>query len=186
MDIDIDTPRHVDILQIFPDWVRASVVKDGILGPHGCGVYAQPMPVDPLTGNAAIPYDKAEDFGFFKLDLLHLHVYDIFESREEIVALSQIEPNWDLLLIRSVVENLFQISKHYDILSQVKPRSIEDLADVLALIRPGKRNLLEFYLADKQNARRLLYLKDENGFAFKKSHAISYSMVIALQLHFVV
>lgn len=183
MDVDIDFPTTTDVLDFLPNWVKASVVKGGVLTPHPCGVYPQAIPKDRLTGTAAIPYAEAEKLGYDKLDFLHLQVYDIFESREEIKALVNLEPNWDLLMIPSVVENLFQLSRHFETISKIKPKSIEELADVIALIRPGKRHLLDFYLRDRDNARKLLYLKDENGFAFKKSHAIAYSLVIQLQLH---
>lgn len=153
------------------------------MAPHNCGVYAQRIARDPLTDLAAIPYKEAEKAGYDKLDLLHLSVYDIFESRDEIEALLEIEPNWQLLTIPSVVSELFQLAKHLDILLELKPKSIEDLADAIALIRPGKRSLLPFYLADRENARRLLYSKDSTGFAFKKSHAYAYAMVVVLQLH---
>lgn len=183
MDIDIDFPKNTDVADLFDGWVRASVLKDGMITPHPCGVYPQPIPKDPLTGLAAIPYDKAEELGFNKLDFLHLSVYDIFETRKEIEVLVEIEPDWNLLLIPSVVEQLFQLSKHFDVVSQIKPTNIEELADTIALIRPGKRSLLPLYLSNRPVARRLLYAKDENGFAFKKSHSFSYALALILQLH---
>lgn len=185
MDIDIDTPTKFIPSEIFNNCIKATVIKNEEMTPHPCGVYFQKIPQDPITKLSAIPYDVAEELNYFKLDFLHLVVYDNFKSREEIEELLKIEPDWNLLLVPSNVLKLFQLSKHADILLQLKPKSIEDLADVIALIRPGKRDILNLYLANKQMARRMLYAKDERGYSFKKSHALAYSMVIILQLHLI-
>ena len=184
MDVDIDTATSFNPQRIFP-WTKASVVKNDQLSPHPCGVYPQRVPVDPLSGLAAIPYDKAEDLGYFKIDFLHLSVYDHFSSREEIDELLSIEPDWGLLLVPEEQKKLFQLSNHGDVLTAVKPKSIEELADVLALIRPGKKKLVKLYISQKEACRRILYAKDESGYSFKKSHAIAYAMVIVLQLHLI-
>lgn len=184
MDVDIDLPTSFNPRELF-DWTRASVVKNDELTPHPCGYYPQTIPEDPLTHLSAIPYNQADQLGYYKIDFLHLGVYDYFQSRDEIEELLQIEPDWGLLLIPSEQKKLFQLSKHGDVLTTVKPRSIEELADVLALIRPGKKNLVKLYLAQRDACRRILYAKDENGYSFKKSHAIAYAMVIVLQLHLI-
>ncbi len=183
-DIDIDFRSDFSPPDLFK-WTRASLVRDGELAAHPCGYYPQDIPVDQLTGLSAIPYEQAESMGFFKIDFLHLNVYNSFMSRAEIEELVKIEPNWNLLTNEDVQGKLFQLSKHGDILNDIRPRSIPDLADVLALIRPGKKNLIKLYKANKEATRRLLYSKDEQGYSFKKSHAIAYSLVIVLQLHLV-
>lgn len=180
-DIDIDTPSSFDPTQIF-NWLRASIVKDGQLLPHPCGVHPQTIPKDPISGLAAIPYKDAQELDYFKIDFLHLGVYDYFSSREEIDALLELEPDWSLLTDSTAQQKLFQLSKHGDILNTVQPKNIEELADVLALIRPGKRQLLKLYMAHRESTRRLLYAKDEQGYSFKKSHSIAYALVIKLQL----
>ena len=182
-DVDIDTPPNLDPLKLFPNWIKASIVKNEKLGPHPCGVFPQAIAKDLVTGLSAIPFENAEELGYFKLDFLHLTTYRHFQSREEIEELLKIEPNWDLLLDERNVEKLFQVGKHADLLKKLRPRSIEEVADVLALIRPGKQELLPFYIAEREACRVLLYMKDDSGFSFKKSHSISYSMVIVLQLH---
>lgn len=183
-DIDIDLRTDFDPKKLFP-WARASLVKSDELAQHSCGVYPQGIPVDPLTGLSAIPYKEAEQVGYLKIDFLHLHIYDHFKSRDEIDELLKVEPDWGLLTIPSEQAKLFQLSKHGDVLSAVKPKSIEDLADVLALIRPGKKQLVKLYNSQKDATRRILYAKDESGYSFKKSHAIAYAMVIVLQLHLI-
>jgi hypothetical protein len=186
MDVDIDLGQF-NSSNIFPDSTRASVVKDEKLTPHPCGVYFQDIATDPISGLAAIPYEAAERAGYFKVDFLHIHVYDHFTSREEIKELLKHDPDWGLLEIPSVVAQLFQVSKHYDLISLIKPTSIMELADCLALIRPQKRYLKDLYLRNCAEARKLLYAKEQgsDAYSFKKAHAYSYSMVIVLQLHLI-
>lgn len=184
MDIDIDTKTSFNPTALFP-WVRASMVRDGQLSPHPCGVHPQRIPVDQLTGLSAIPYQAAEDIGYFKIDFLHLNVYDNFESREEIDHLLEIDPDWSLLINPKHQKKLFQLSNHGDVLNSIAPTSIEELADVLALIRPGKKQFIKLYKTQREATRRILYAKDESGYSFKKSHAIAYAMVIVLQLHLI-
>lgn len=183
-DVDIDFRTDFNPRKLFP-WTRASLVKDGVLRAHPCGVYPQKIPVDYVSELAAIPYKEAEDIGYFKIDTLHLSVYDHFESRTEIDELLEIEPDWGLLTIPQEQKKLFQLANHGEILTAVKPKNIEELADVLALIRPGKKQLVKLYNSQREATRRILYAKDESGYSFKKSHAIAYAMVIVLQLHLI-
>jgi hypothetical protein len=186
MDIDIDCKTDMDPTKVFANATKASMLREQALVPHPCGVYFQDVPVDHLTKLSAIPYDEAEELGYFKIDFLHLSVYDHFNSREEIKELIEIDPDWGLLLIPSVVQKLAQVSKHLDLLTQVKPTSIIELADVLALIRPQKRYVLPLYLRDRSKARAILYTKESGEtYGFKKGHAIAYAMVIVLQLHLI-
>jgi hypothetical protein len=187
VDIDIDVKSDFRSEKIFPTAVRASVYKDEKLSPHPCGLYFQDVPKDPLSGLAAVPYDVGENLGCFKIDFLSVHVYDHFSSREEIKELLKHEPDWLLLSQPSVVVQLFQVSKHLELLSQLKPHSVIELADALALIRPQKRYLLKYYLEDPEQTREFLYKKEQGteGYAFKKAHAIAYALVIVLQLHLI-
>lgn len=184
MDVDIDVPSSFNPVEIFPEWVRASTILNGELRPHPCGVYPQAVAIDPVTHLAAAPFKVLEQRGYLKVDFLHNTVYDKFQSREDIEFLLTVEPEWKLLLIPSVQQTLFQLSKHGDILDIVRPTSVEELADVLALIRPGKRKILDLYLDDRNKGRRLLYTKSSEYY-FKKSHAIGYALVIVLQLHLI-
>lgn len=183
-DIDIDFRTDFKPQSIFP-WIRASIIRNDEFAPHPCGYYPQTMPKDPVTGLAAIPYKNAEELGWAKIDFLHLSIYDYFESREEIEALLEIEPDWGLLQIASCQRQLFQLANHGDVLDAVAPKSIEDLADVLALIRPGKRALLKLYQRQRATARAALYAQDADGYSFKRSHALAYALVIVLQLHLI-
>ena len=186
MDVDIDTQPTFDPTKIFPSWLRASVVRDGKLAAHPCGVYPQTIPRDPMTGLSAIPYDEAESLGFLKVDFLHLSAYAAFKSRTEIDELVTKEPNWSLLILPSTHPKLFQLAKHGEMLISIKPKNIMELADCMALIRPGKKQFIGLYTKNKAEARKILYAKDpESGYSFKKSHALAYAYVVVLQLHLI-
>lgn len=185
MDIDIDVTPAFRPEKHFPSWVKACVLKDGKLTAHPCGVYPQAMARDAYTGMAAIPYEDAEELGYLKVDFLHLTVYQHFSTRQEIDDLLKVEPDWLLLQLPSTWPKLFQLSKHGELLSKVKPRSVVELADCMALIRPGKKALLGLYLKEREACRRILYAADESGYSFKKSHALAYALVVWLQLHLV-
>lgn len=183
-DIDIDLQTSFSPWQLFP-WTRATVIRNDDFAPHPCGVHPQNIPIDEVTGLAAIPYKQAEELGYSKIDFLHLSIYDNFKTREEIEGLLELEPDWGLLLIPNEQKKLFQLSNHGDVLTEIKPKTIEELADVLALIRPGKRQYVKLYKSQRAATRTLLYSPDESGYSFKKSHAIAYAHVIVLQLHLI-
>ena len=185
MDIDIDFSSTFDPRQLMKQAIPASMVKNGQLVKHPCGHYFQTIPIDSFTGFAAIPYEEAEVLGYFKIDFLHLSLLDSFKSKDEIRQLIAQEPDWSLLQNPEHVAKLFQIHKNEKLLRRVKPTSVQELADCIALIRPGKRHLLESYLHDKPGTRKQLYAKEENGYSFKRSHALSYALTIILQMHLI-
>ena len=127
---------------------------------------------------AAIDYEEAEKLGYIKVDLLTNTAYNRFKSKEEVLEALKREPDWDMLLNPKVVEKLPHLAKWGEILEELCPRSIEDLADVLALIRPGKNSLIHDYKKNKTKVRKILYSKPKKGMYFKKSHAIAYAAMI--------
>lgn len=186
MDIDIDFPVNFDPLDYFNEAIRASMVKNNELVKHPAGVYFQPIPVDSVTNLAAIPYEQAEEIGYFKIDFLHLSTLDYFDNKQQIKTLLKKEPDWLLLQSPDVVSKLFQIHKHYNLLVEVKPSSVQELADIIAMIRPGKRALVPAYLKNREQTRPFLYRQGaDDKSAFKRSHAIAYALTIVLQLHLV-
>lgn len=183
-DIDIDFPTSFDVKELFPQSVKAIMVNDNEIKKHPCGAYFQNMPVDDVTGMAAIPYDKAPDYGYSKIDFLHLSILDGFSSKTEIREMLKKEPDWSLMLREDIVEQLFQLKKHYEIISKIRPKSVVEIADIIALIRPEKRNLLKDYLSNREKTRPKLYRqKDDDKSSFKLSHALAYAHVVVLQLH---
>lgn len=187
MDVDIDIPPSVDITKVLGGSIRASVVRDGTFSAHPCGYYFQDIPVRmDNNGNylAAFPYAEAEDMGYFKIDFLNLHLLEGLKDKALIRELIKIEPDWDLLLDDEIIPQLFQLSKWGDLLKDIKPRNIQELADCLALIRPGKINLSKHYRDKTEWVRSVLYEDlDDSKYSFKYSHAIAYAHNIVLQLH---
>jgi len=186
VDIDIDFPTSFDPLDIFDQAVRASMIKNGELTKHPAGAYLQNIAKDKVTGLAAIPYKQAEEMGYFKIDFLHLSVLDYFDSKDEIRALLKVDPDWSILQDEEQVSKLFQIHNHFKVLDLIKPTSVEELADAIALIRPAKRQLQHAYTKNKQLIRQELYIRpDDDQYYFKKSHSIAYALTIVLQLHLI-
>jgi DNA polymerase III alpha subunit len=91
------------------------------------------------------------------------------------------ETMWELLDAPDVVARLAHIGDHYAVVKTIRPRSVEDLAICLALIRPGKR-----YLIGKSRAEidADVWKKGE-GYSFKKSHAIAYAVSIIVQMNLI-
>lgn len=183
-DIDIDTPTTFNAQSVFADWPRASIDDNGILRKHPCGVYAQKIAVDPITKLAAIPYDAAEDLGFLKIDFLHLSLIENL-TRQELQMFVQKDPDWTLLQQPSVHPKLFQLAKHGDLLCDLKPKSIQELADVMALIRPGKKNYAGLYKKNPVECRKILFASEDGGYSFKRSHSLAYSFNVVIQLHLI-
>jgi DNA polymerase III alpha subunit len=108
----------------------------------------------------------------------------VFESKDELRALLRRKPNWKLLENKEIVEKLFHLSKHFDIIDEIKPTSVLEIADILALIRPGKIKLLNKYIKDKKNIRTELYTKREKS-DLRKPHAIAYALLVVVQLNLI-
>ena len=176
-DIDIDTASSTDkSLYGIPAMIHNEDQER--IAPHPSGVYLEDVPIDHKTNLCSFDYKYGDESGFMKVDILHNSVYDAFSSKEEVLIASEGDIDWSILSDRSVVESLPHIAKHYDTIQKVKPKSVEDLADVLALIRPGKISLLDGYIKNKKQTRRNLYKRPSTGMYFKKSHAISYALMI--------
>ena len=185
-DIDIDLPVGTDIRRLFPTSIPASRVDKNELVKHPCGHYFENIAIDPLTGLAAIPHKEAIEFGYTKIDFLHLSLLNAFESKAEFRKACRKEPDWNLLKDRAIVAQLFQIKNHYDTIQKVSPKSVLELADIVALIRPDKRHLLNDYVRNKQKVRPMLYRShDDDKSAFRRGHSLAYSITIVAQLNLI-
>ena len=78
--------------------------------------------------------------GYFKIDILNVGLYKDIKSKEHLDQLLAMEPMWELLEHKEVVENA-SIHKHFEIVKKMKPKSVEELAAVLAVMY-AKRHLL--------------------------------------------
>lgn len=178
-DIDIDFFDRNLILDKMPHHVAMRVQKDEEVK-HNTGVYFTNIPHNPFTNLSTIEYKEAEERGYFKLDFLNVSMYEGIKDEEHLVKLLVQEPNWSLLRYREIVEQLFHINAHFDIVSKLKPTSIEQLAAVLAMIRPGKRHLID---SDWATIFSEVWTQTDEGYFFKKSHAIAYAHAIVVQLN---
>ena len=179
-DIDIDV-KDRDVLLEKLKHIPASIIQNGEIKKHNTGVYFTDIPVHPFTNTANIDYKQAEDRGYFKLDILNVGVYENVKDEKHLQQLIDQEPDWSLLEHKEIVEQLFHIHNHYDIVSKLKPTSVEQLAAVLAIIRPAKRNLLN---ATWPEIELNVWTKPQDDtYYFKKSHAIGYALAICVQMN---
>lgn len=185
-DIDIDFYDRDIILSKIPH-VVASRIEKGEIKKHNTGIYLQPIPVNPLTGMASIDYESAQVRGYFKIDFLNVGAYKGIKDEAHIESLLATEPMWELLYEKEICDKLFHINGYHNLLSQLKPTSILELATVLALIRPGKKHLIPICIEKGFSAiQDEVWIKTENTYSFKKSHGIAYAHVIIMQLNLIV
>ena len=183
-DVDIDVTSRLD-RSIYGTKAMVYNADNERVLPHPSGVYIEEVPIDPETGDCAFDYKDGGSLGFYKVDLLNNTVYDEYRSREEVLEAIEGDVDWSVFRDAKVVSKLPHIANHFDLVSQVSPKSIDELADVLALIRPGKAHLLDDYIKSPNFVRsEILYKKPTNKKAnyFKKSHAISYAYMIICAL----
>jgi len=179
-DIDIDFVDRDKALEHFRH-ITASRIENDALVKHNTGVYLHEVPIDAPTNLCAIPYKEAENVGYFKLDFLNVSLYNGIKSEQHIIDLLNKEPVWDLLLEEEFVNMLFHVNGHVDILRKMKPKTVEQLAAVLAIIRPAKRHLIG------ENWDRVLVevweKPSSKDYFFKKSHATAYAIAIVVQMN---
>lgn len=181
-DIDIDFVDREAAIALF-NCVPASRTDNGSLVKHNTGVYFHEVPVDPISGLCAIPYTQAEDLGYFKVDLLNVGIYKGVRDENHLTHLMNTEPLWDLLEQDDFNNLLFHVNGHGIILREMKPKNVEQLAAILAMIRPAKRHLIgktwPEVLAE-------VWIKPDNDeYYFKKSHAIAYATAIVVQMNLI-
>ena len=181
-DIDIDFLDREQALTLFKH-VRASRIDENKLVKHNTGVYLHRVPINAVENLCAIPYDVAEAEKYFKIDFLNVGIYKGVRDEEHLIQLMETEPLWDLLLDDAFIQNLFHVNGHGSILRQSKPRSIEQLAAVLAMIRPAKRYLIG---KDWTTVMTEVWTKPENDeYFFKKSHATAYAVAVVVQMNLI-
>lgn len=181
-DIDIDFPDRTRILDIIQH-IPASIKDGDTVKKHNTGVYCHSIPVNPITGSASLDYKEADTRGYFKIDFLNVSVYKDVRDEEHLKQLMETEPLWDLLEQDEFTNLLFHLNGHGNILRIMKPKSISQLAAVLALIRPAKRHLIGL---DWPQVFTDVWEKPKNDeYYFKKAHAIAYAIAIVVQMNLI-
>ena len=178
-DIDIDFADRDVVLNKLPHRV-ARLNKDK---KHNTGVYVTECPHNPVDNLSTLDYKTAEDRGYFKLDFLNVSIYKNVKNETHLNTLMEREPIWQLLEHKDFVDQVFHLSGHDELLKQLKPNSVEQLAATLAIIRPAKR-----YLA-KQSWTTIfneVWTKPKNGeYYFKKAHAFAYAMSVIVHMNLI-
>lgn len=183
-DIDIDLPDRQELLAVLKPVPASIQHTDGTFTKHNTGVYLQNIPQRPFQGISAIDYKQAEAQGWFKIDLLNNSIYLGIRDSEHLKQLVDQEPIWELLEHSEIVERLAHINNYADLLKFYRPRSLPELAMVIAVIRPGKRHLLGLSF---QEMEAEIWLPPSDGsYYYKKSHSYAFALSIMVQLNLLV
>lgn len=180
-DIDIDFADRQQALQLIRH-VPACQSHDGGVRRHASGIYVTDIPYDPINECAAIDYETAEQRGYFKLDFLNMSVYQLVQSPEHLDAVLAQEPPWSRLWTDPAwASQLVHVGNYTELLNTMRPDSIPRMAAFIAIIRPGKAHLQN--QSWDQVFESVWDGDDSRGFVFKKSHSLSYSMLVALHMN---
>ena len=88
---------------------------------------------------------------------------------------------WELLEAKDFSDQVFHLNGHSEILKKLKPQNIEQLAAVLAIIRPAKRQLM--YKEWSEIVKEVWIKPTDGSYFFKKSHAVAYAQAIVVQMN---
>ncbi len=148
---------------------------------HATGVYVTDIPYDPINDMASIDYTEADKRGYFKLDLLNVHVYSQVRDEMHLIELMG-DPNWSRLKDKNFVEKLIHLNnQYYNLQKMPEPiDSIPRLAMFLAVIRPGKKHLIGKNWVE---VAKTVWDKGTDGYTFKKSHSLAYSQLVVVHMN---
>lgn len=149
---------------------------------HPTGVYFQNIPRDPTSNIATLDHRVAKEFGYFKIDILNVNMYEGVRNEEHLLQLLDTTPPWDFFEYQEITDQLFHLNGYSHLLQKYRPQSVEDIAMVLAIIRPGKAHLQS---AGWDRIRKEVWLKDNDPetYQFKRSHGIAYALAIVVNLN---
>ena len=179
-DIDIDVGDRDKLLAVIKH-IPAAMRNVDPIRKHPSGVYITDIPYDPVHDMSSLDYSEAESRGYFKLDILNVHVYENVRDEEHLVQLMQ-EPDWSMLNNKNIVGQLIHLNNQYDTIRRMAEpiNSIPRLAMFLAAIRPAKRHLLT---KTWKEINETVWEKDHTGYSFKKSHAIAYAQLVVVHMN---
>lgn len=178
-DIDIDFADRSIIL----DKIQHRVAKLDTDKKHNTGIYVTEIPHNPVDKMSTIDYETAEDRGYFKLDFLNVSIYKDVKDETHLQRLMEKEPQWELLEHDDFNNLVFHVAGHGSVLRSMQPKSVEQLAAVLAMIRPAKRHLVG---QPWDTVMKEVWLKPTNDeYYFKKAHAVSYAMAVVVHMNLI-
>jgi hypothetical protein len=179
-DIDIDFGDREKLLKLIHH-TRAAMRNANPIRHHATGVYVTDIPYDPIRDMASIDYVEADKRGYFKLDLLNVHVYNQVRDENHLVELMA-DPDWSKLNDRVFVEKLIHLGNHYQSIQKMPEpvNTIPRLAMFLALIRPAKKHLIG---KNWKEVSQTIWNRENDGYSFKKSHAIAYAQLVVVHMN---
>ena len=183
-DIDIDFANREDVLKHIK-YTPASILRDDKLIAHNTGIYVTDIPDDPFTGLASLDYERAEDRGYLKLDFLNVNLYKQVRDTQHLEHLMNAEPLWDIFYNnQDLWQQLIHVNNHWTVLKKMPEPvdSIPRLAMFLAIIRPAKRHLIGQSWAE---VAKTIWEKTEDGYQFKKSHAVAYAHLVVVNMNLI-
>ena len=176
-DIDIDFADREAILSKLTH--RVAKLDTG--KKHNTGVYVNEIPHNPVDKLSTLDYKIAEERGYFKLDFLNVSIYRDVKDEAHLQTLLERKPIWQLLEHDEFNEKVFHVNGHGDLLRQLKPTSVAQLAATLAIIRPAKRHLAT---ESWDTIMEEVWQKPEDGsYYFKKAHAVSYAVAVVVHMN---
>ncbi|MGN0550541.1 MAG: DNA polymerase III subunit alpha [Acutalibacteraceae bacterium] len=144
---------------------------------HAAGVVITRDPVDfyvPLAKNdeaivTQYTMTTLEELGLLKMDFLGLRNLTVLKDAEDMILLS--DPNYsesDIkeddrqvfdMLSQGQSEGVFQFESQgmKNVLTQLKPNSVEDLIAVISLYRPGPMDSIPMYIENRHNPQKIKY-----------------------------
>jgi hypothetical protein len=180
-DIDIDFADRQQILKLIKHTPARQTVE-GRSRLHNSGVYVTDIPQDAILGCSALDYVEAENRGYFKIDFLNMAVYQLIKSPEHYQEMLSATPPWERLWQDPEwASKLVHIGNYTELLNTMRPDSIPRMAAFISVIRPGKA-FLQGQSWDKV-FESVWDGDNSKGFVFKKSHAISYAMLVSLHMN---
>ena len=171
-DIDIDFADRGIVLSK----IKHRVAKLPTGKKHNTGVYATEIPHNPFNELSTIEHKTAEERGYFKLDFLNVSIYKDVRDEAHLTELMERTPLWQLLEHKDFSDKVFHLNGHNELLKQLKPTSVQQLAATLAIIRPAKR-----YLANQswETIMKEVWIKPTTDeYFFKKAHAFAYALSV--------
>ena len=178
-DIDIDFANRDAILSK----IKHRVAKLNTGKKHNTGVYVTEIPHNPFNELSTIDHKVADARGYFKLDFLNVSIYKDVRDEAHLTELMERTPLWQLLEHKDFSDKVFHLNGHNELLKQLKPTSVQQLAATLAIIRPAKR-----YLANQswETIMKEVWIKPTTDeYFFKKAHAFAYALSVVVHINLI-
>ena len=180
-DIDIDFADRDTVLQLI-QYTSARQLHQGQVRRHNSGVYVTDIPYDPINNCAALEYEEAEQRGYFKIDLLNMSVYQLVKNPAHYQEMLVATPPWDRLWQDTEwAKQLVHVGNYTDLLKNMRPSTVPQMAAFISIIRPGKAHLQNQPWLDV--FANVWDGDDSQGYTFKKSHSLSYAMLVVLHMN---